>query len=265
MKMKKIPSFLRFLGAVYTVNFRSALEYRTNFFLQLFGMMLNNASFALFWLALLDRTGPLGGYGFREVMFLWSLGPASFGLAHIFCGNIARLSTLIQNGDLDVYLLQPRNPHLHVLISRSDTSAWGDLLYGLLVMAFLAPDPQGWALFLILCLSGGVIFTASYSLVHSLTFWWGGASGLFRAFQEFILSFSLYPETIFPGPMKWVLYSLVPAGFLAFLPLEAFRTQNLSLVPLIVAAAAGYAALSAWVFRAGLRRYESGNLVGSRL
>lgn len=260
-----MKNYLRFLAAVFSVNFKSAIEYKVNFFLQLFGMLLNNGAFILFWLSLLGHTGALGGYQFTDVMFLWSIGPAAFGLAHAFCGNISRLGTMIQQGELDVYLLQPKDPQLHALISRTDVSAWGDVLYAVLVISFLPGDGLKWGLFVLFSLSGAVIFTATYTLVHSLSFFWGGSLGIFRAFQEFLLSFSLYPEKIFPQGLRWVFYTIIPSGFLVFLPLEVFKQGDFWLIPVILSGTLGYLALSVVVFRWGLRKYESGNLVGTRL
>jgi hypothetical protein len=33
-----------------------------------------------------------------------------------------------------------------------------------------------------------------------------------------MLSFSLYPETVFDPGMRWIFYTLLPSGFIAFVP-----------------------------------------------
>jgi ABC-2 type transport system permease protein len=65
--------------------------------------------------------------------------------------------------------------------------------------------------------------------------------------------------------MRWVFYSLIPAGFLAFLPIHVLRTLDWVWLPVKMAAALALVALSAAVFRLGLRRYESGNAIGGRI
>jgi len=62
-----------------------------------------------------------------------------------------------------------------------------------------------------------------------------------------------------------VFYSVVPAGFLAFLPVKVLRDLDWVWLPVVVGAAA-LLLVAAWsVFGAGLRRYESGNAMGGRV
>ena len=55
------------------------------------------------------------------------------------------------------------------------------------------------------------------------------------------------------------------AGFIAFVPLAVYRSLDWPLVPVLLGVAAVYAGGAYGLFRAGLRRYESGNQMGTRL
>jgi len=257
---------LRFLAASFAANIQAVLEYRVNFLVQVFGMMLNNAAFALFWGVLIGKAGNMGGYGFTDVMLIWALVSSSFGLAHAVFGNVRSIGQIVQRGELDLYLLQPKDVFLNVLASRTVVSAWGDFLYGYAVL-FLLPG-FGLArlvLFALLTVSGAIIFASTFAWAESLCLFLGDASGLSDAVTEFLLSFSLYPETIFARGMRWVFYTILPSGFIAFLPLAAIKDRAWGLVPLLLGAALAYAAASYGFFRLGLRRYESGNQIGHRI
>ena len=52
----------------------------------------------------------------------------------------------------------------------------------------------------------------------SLAFWLGSAEGLFGQLYGALTNFSTYPTPIFQGPVKWLLFTMLPAGFLAGLP-----------------------------------------------
>jgi ABC-2 type transport system permease protein len=228
--------------------------------------MLNNGAFALFWGILTERTGGVGVYSFADIMTVWALVCSSFGLAHVVAGNVRSLGRIIQRGELDVYLLQPKDAFVNVLCSRTIVSAWGDFAYGYLVLAILPGLSAGrLALFALLSVSGALVFAAAFSAAESLAFFLGNSRALSDSLQEFLLTFSLYPETVFGEGMRWVFYTILPSGFIAFVPLAAFKALDWSLVPLLFLAAAAYMALSYALFRAGLRRYESGNQVGTRL
>jgi len=260
-----MKAYLRLFREVFVANLASVLEYRISFLVQFFGMMLNNASFLVFWLVLIDHTGPIGGWGFGDVLFLWALSPAAFGLAHVVCGNVRQIGALIVQGDLDVYLLQPKDPWFHSIISRTVPSAWGDLIYGFVLLPFLTQDPVKIGLFVVFTVTGALVFVGTFALMQTLAFWLGNISGLAGALTEFLLSFTLYPETVFPQEMRWVFYSLIPAGFLVFLPIHVLRTLDWIWLPVILGTAVGLCVLSWWLFQAGLKRYESGNAIGSRI
>jgi ABC-2 type transport system permease protein len=242
------------------------MEYRVNFVIQFFGMILNNAAFALFWAVLIGRAGMVGGYGFVDIMFIWALVSTSFGLAHILAGNVRMLGRIVMEGGLDVYLLQPKDVMLNLLASRTIVSAWGDFVYGFIVMVLLpGTDFMAMVLFCSLALPGALIFAATFAAAQSLVFFMGNSQAISSALTEFLLSFSLYPEGVFGKSYRWVLYSIIPSGFIAFMPLRIFQALDWPLVPVLWGVALVYAFLSYNLFSAGLRRYESGNRMDARV
>jgi len=165
------------MAAAFVVNLKATLEYRVNFILQFFGMMLNNAAFAAFWLVLINRTGAVGGYGFSDVMLVWALVSTSYGLAHIVFGNIRQVGRTIMEGGLDVYLLQPKDVWINLLSSRTIVSAWGDFAYGYIVLAMMTgTDLERLALFTALAIPAALIFAATFAAADSLAFFMGNAS-----------------------------------------------------------------------------------------
>jgi ABC-2 type transport system permease protein len=80
-----------------------------------------------------------------------------------------------------------------------------------------------------------------------------------------VLSFALYPGSIFEGPSTLVLHSLVPAALVAWIPIELFQSFSWSRLAALVGADALVIGAAVLLFRLGLRRYESGNRVGARM
>jgi ABC-2 type transport system permease protein len=265
-RTNRLRAYGRFLFAAFSANVKSVLEYRINFLLQFFGMMLNNAAFAFFWSFLIKRTGSIGGYGYTEVMFLWALSSSAFGVCHVVFGNVRQIGRIVQEGSLDVYLLQPKDAFVNILVSKTIVSAWGDLMYGFIVLALLPGfSLERLALFTALIIPGGIIFAAVFAAAESLTFFMGNAQAISQAIFEFMLSFSLYPEKVFGPYFRWILYSLLPSAFIAFVPLRALQALDWPMVPLLWGIAALYALGSYALFSRGLKRYESGNRMDSRV
>jgi ABC-2 type transport system permease protein len=220
----------------------------------------------VFWKVLIDRAGSVAGYGFKEIMLVWAFSSSAFGLGHVVFGNCRALGGLIVNGGLDVYLLQPKNELIHLLISRTEVSAWGDFIYGLaLMVAVTGFDPTRWAIFLLFVVTGSLVFSASFILADCLGFFARSSSGFSRLYTELMLSASLYPDTLYGAGLRWVFYSLLPAGYIVFLPLRAFRLLDWRAGLIAFAASAAYIALAFLAFKRGLRKYESGNLISTRM
>jgi ABC-2 type transport system permease protein len=88
-----------------------------------------------------------------------------------------RLATLIAQGQLDYYLLLPRNVLLHALVSRMSISGWGDIAFGLVALGIAAASSPAWFLplaLLLVCLSCA-IFVGFCVSVNSLAFFIGNA------------------------------------------------------------------------------------------
>src|SRR5690348_6170199 len=100
---------LHLIWLYFKLNLSAAMEYRISFITQAAGMMLSNVSFIFFWWIVYKQTNSIGGYSFGDVMLLWSLASSAFGLALMLFGNVRGLAGIIMNGELDVYLLQPKN------------------------------------------------------------------------------------------------------------------------------------------------------------
>ena len=75
----------------------------------------------------------------------------------------------------------------------------------------------------------------------------------------------LYPGSVFRGPTAWILHTLIPVAFVAYIPARIFQSFDARLLALVIAADAVIVLVSVLLFRRGLRKYESGNLIGTRV
>lgn len=265
-KRNLLFSTLGMMKQYFAYNLSAAMAYRTSFLLQVFGMALNNASFAFFWKILIDQVGSIGGYGFKEVMMLWAISSSGFGLSVIVFGNALHLNDVIMKGELDTYLLQPKSVLLSLISSKTRVSGWGDLLYGfVLIFLIFGLDISSLLLFVLYSIVSGVIFTCILIISQSLTFFIGNASAISTLVFQFTITFSIYPETIYGGAIKVILYTLVPVGFMTFIPVRVMNDFSLGYALLPLVAAALLVLLSSTIFKWGLKRYESGNLMVTKM
>lgn len=258
---------LKIFGRYFRLNLSSQMEYRVSFIVQVFGMVLNNASFIVFWGVLFSAVGGnIAGYTMRDVMFIWAVASSAFGLGYILFYNVSRISQLIVTGELDTYLLQPVPVLANILGASTQVSAWGDLIYGsVLLIIFWGLNLHAIIIFIPAVIFGAMVFTGVQIFSHTLTFYFGNAQMLANSAFEFMLNFSLYPEGIFNGFIRAAMYSILPAAFATQIPLKLVNGFSLPQTLIWVAGAVLYCVLACVFFYRGLKRYESGNLIITRM
>ncbi|HKC51044.1 MAG TPA: ABC-2 family transporter protein [Myxococcota bacterium] len=256
---------LRFARALVATNLRASLALRGAFWLQAAFMVANNLAFFTTWWLLFARFHDIGGWQLRDMMTVFGVVASGFGGSVVFGGGARRLSRMISDGGLDPLLVQPKPVLLHAVGSASTASGWGDMTTGV-GMLYLAGrlDFETLPFVLLAAATSATVFVAVAVLFQSLAFWLGDVEQLSRQLWEFTLTFALYPRPLFSGGISFLLYTLVPAGFAGFLPVEVVRQPSLLLCLAALAAALGWWLLALGVFALGLRRYESGNHFSAR-
>jgi ABC-2 type transport system permease protein len=263
--MQTVARELAFLAAYFKANLKVALEYRVAFWSNVLAMVLNDAMWVVFWAIFFTRFPEVRGYDLRDVLTVWAVAALGFGVATGIFGNCTRFAPLVAEGRLDFYLLLPRPPLFHLLISHMSISAWGDALFGLgLYLVVVRPSPLELVAFLVVSLAAGAIIAAHATLANSLAFWLGQAEGVSQQLMNALIMFSTYPTTLFTGLIRVVLFTAIPAGFIAYVPVRFLREFQAWQLASVMAVALVYVALAGLVFDRGLRRYESGNLVAMR-
>jgi ABC-2 type transport system permease protein len=263
--MARFAGTLRFARALLAMNLRSSLALRGAFWLQASFMALNNAAFFSVWWLLFERFPEIGGWRLLDVLTLFGVVASGYGASIVGAGGVRDLGRAIREGELDSCLVQPKPVLLHQIASHTIASGWGDMASGAVMLGLAgALEPASLAATGLAVASSACVFTASGVLLQSLSFWIEGMETFARQISEFTLVFSTYPRPLFSGGVSVLLYTVVPAGFVGFLPAELVRAPSLALAVAALAASLGWAGLAIFVFERGLARYASGNRIGAR-
>jgi ABC-2 type transport system permease protein len=144
-------------------------------------------------------------------------------------------------------------------------TAWGDLLYGVILMALIRVDGGMWLMFSVGIFTAALLITSIAVFGHSLTFFFGNMETVGRTLWEFTITFSIYPEVIFKGPVKFIIMTVLPIGFITHIPLRLANEFSWGTFLLLFGVTAAYGLFSFLFFMAGLKKYESGNLIVTRM
>ena len=161
----------------------------------------------------------------------------------------------VRTGRLAVQLLRPVSYPIYRL---AVTFGYG--VYILLVR----PDPLRIAMFVGLSISAAAVFIGFDVLTASLGFYLGNSAVLSEQLRFALITFSTYPATLFDGAVKIVLFTVIPAAFVSYLPVQALRGLSVRYALFALGGSLAILAAGAGVFYHGLKRYESGNLLAMR-
>jgi ABC-2 type transport system permease protein len=255
-----VTRVVRFAGALMVMNLRAVSASRGLFVMQALFMLINNLAFFTFWWLLMQRLPDIAGWRLRDIELLYGVTCVSVGLVQVFAGGVRHLGRVIEDGELDVLLVQPKPTLLYAVSMRSQASGIGDAVSGCILLGLSGYVTWAAAPRLMLALTAStVVFLAASIMLFSLGFWLSKADTIARHAWEMLVTFAIYPESIFGGAMRVVLFTVLPAGLISHLPVRLVREPSVAVALSVVMAAVTEGALALWIFHRGLRRYASGS------
>lgn len=238
---------------------------KTTFLTNIIFMVLNNASFIIQWAVLYSLKDNVGGYTFKQVLLLWAIAATTFGFAHFFFKKAFELSDIINNGKLDSFLVQPKNVLISTITTDVDTSALGDILYGFIMLFICGTTLFNFILFTIFSICGGFILVSLSVIFSSLSFWFNKTDVLADTSNRLMTNFATYPDGIFKGVVKIMLYTIIPVGITSYIPVRLLTKFNIGLFILIIVVTIILITFAFLIFNKGLKRYSSSNLMSARV
>ncbi len=243
---------------------KASVSKRGAFLIESCLMIANNLIFFAIWWIFFRRFPEVAGWNFSDMILLMAVGTGSYGLMQVCFGGVRNLSKIIITGDLDPFLTKPKNTLLHIAGAKSHSKGWGHLMTSA-ILTYLGGygAPHTAALILVSICCGGVVFTSINIVAHCLPFWMGPVQTLSKKYSDVLFLLSLYPTNIYSGFLQILLFTLLPAGVITFLPVEMLRDFSLIKLLFLILCASLFVAFSVCVFYLGLRRYESGSTFGT--
>jgi len=257
---------IKFFFAYVKHNLASAMEYRVSFISQSLFMILNDVLFLFIWYLFFEKFNEVNGFNFKDMINLWIFGAGTYGVVNTFFGNSSFLNKIISQGELDFYLAFPKNHLFHILISKMEVAAIGDILFCIIAFIFVHPINIYTVSMLILGLIlGSLVMISFYILIGSMAFYIGRSDALHHSLVNALLHFSTNPSSVFQGFIKFFIFFVVPAGFMTFIPadlLKEFNSEKLIYLSLFTIISF---IISLKIYYHGLKRYTSGNLINIKV
>ncbi|HTY40120.1 MAG TPA: ABC-2 family transporter protein [Candidatus Paceibacterota bacterium] len=256
---------LRF--AIYSIkkNLESSAELRTSFVTNVIGMAINNTAFIIIWIFFVKSVGVVNGWTALDIIALLGFNALAYGIVFSGGAGILWLPDYVASGGFDRYLLSPKNVLLRLCTSRFGVSSLGDVAFGVICLAtygiLIRANLLQIALVILLIPIASLMLFAASVAAQSASFLFTDPGSVTRGLLELFITPGLFHGGAFQGATRFVFTFLVPSLVVGALPVEIVRDVSFPKLVLVAGVSAIWFLLSLSLFRLGIRKYESSNLM----
>ena len=271
--MRKLFDTLRHYLDVTGVNIKMAfltiVEYPAN----IAGWLISNPLQFIMGFAIIkfvvESFGEINGWNYGQLAFLYGLSVISHALSMIFFVQGWFMGWFVIEGDFDRYLTRPLGVLYQFFFTNINIIGITDLVPGLIVFVYGCVKSGVHASFMfviqvmIMLVGATLIRGGIYIFMGSTSFYSLSAAEFGRYTQEIMDKTTMYPISMYPESMQFILTYLIPIGWVSFYPvssllgidngissgmINAFITLAVGILTMILAGA---------FFNMGLKKYES--------
>lgn len=196
----------------------------------LLGKMARIVFFLIFLAAIFKHTESISGYSLEEAALFFLTFNIVDIVAQLFFRGIYGIRTMVRDGDLDYFLIQPLNVLYRISFNTVDFLDLVTIAPVLVVTGYVfhkIPQPILWdhlALYGILLFNGLVIAFAFHVLVASLAVITQELENTIWIYRD-LMTLGRFPADIYDRPMRLILTFVVPVAVMISFPAKAYLGQ----------------------------------------
>ncbi len=255
---------MKLYGKFLAIHFKSAMQYKTSFFLAMFGQAFVTINMFLGIFFLFRRFHAIAGFTYSQVLLCYTVVLMQFYLAEFFARGFDRLEVLIANGEFDRIMVRPRSTVFLVLVSRFEFTRLGRVLQVLVLMPYaIVTAGIAWNFarvltLIFMVLGGALLFSAIFVAGGAFSFFTTQGLEVVNVFTDGAKEHGKYPWSVYGKGVLWFCTFLVPYTLTQYYPLLYLLGRETNPVFVILPLCAAWFLLPcALLWRVGVRRYKS--------
>lgn len=260
----KLKNALKLYGHYMAINIRSAMQYKTSFFLTALGQFLVSFNVFLGIYFMFRRFSSVEGFTYSEVLLCFSVVLLEFSLAEMFARGFDVFSGMVRTGSFDQVLVRPRNEILQVLGSKFELTRIGRVIQAVVMFGYgVTHCGVAWNFtkvmtVVFMLIGGSAVFSGLFLIYAALCFFTLEGLEFMNIFTDGAREYGKYPLSVYGKKMLLVTTFLIPYALIQYYPLlyilEKDSRPFLIFVPLL----AVWFLLPAYaLWRFGVRHYQS--------
>lgn len=264
--------FLYYLDITF-VNIKMALLCILEYPAMMMGWVLSNpiqfiVGFATIKFAV-TQFGNINGWDYGQLAFLYGLAVISHAFSMIFFVQGWFMGWFVIEGDFDRYLTRPLSVAYQFFFT--NINVWGltDLIPGIIVFVYGCIKTNFHftfvnVIFILMMLIGATLIRGGlYILLGSTSFYTKSTTDFGPFCQEIFDKTTMYPLSMYPESLQFVLTYIIPIGWVSFYPAaglmnmedKIMQAGGVAIITFLVGIIT--VCISMTVFNMGLKKYES--------
>lgn len=260
----RLKYHLKFLYTLMMTNFRLSLALKGAFYFTIIITVLKQLLFLLAWRFFFLKYQVVQGWNFDSMLLMYGTVCFSIGVVEAFFYGLKDLPRMIENGQLDTFLLQPKNVVLNVAMSKGDMASFGEIVTGIVVIAYSGYLQQSPLMVITILILGSIFVFALLLYLSCIAFFLKDSFDFIRELNLNAIIVASQPNIAYRGLLKMLTFTILPVAFLSFFPIEYLRTGLWKYLLFSALGTAVFFATAYGIFNLGLKRYESGNMIAFR-
>ena len=260
--MKRVLKIYTLLAAQ---NLKRLMEYRADFLTGAVSFLIDQAIGIAFIFIIFTQIPQLAGFTFPQILFIYGLSQIPKGLDHLLTDNLWCVGYfIVRKGDFDKYLIRPINPLFHVIAETFQVDAIGELIVGIGLLIYAAPDAElhlsAWTVLLsVIAVPFAAMIYTSLKIMTSALAFWIKSSGFIIQMVYGMNEFSKYPTTIYSLPVRIFVTYIIPFAFTGYyLSLYLLTGENpLFNIGGVILVSSVLFVISVLIWNKGISAYES--------
>ena len=217
MGVKKIfMKEMRFALYAIKKNIQNNAGLKTSFFMNIFGMVLNDIAFIIIWVSFVKSVGVINGWTASDIIGLMGFSTFCFGFVLSVGDGLRRMPDHVSSGAFDRFLLSPKNLIPRIATSSFGSSAVGDMLLGIICLIFYG-----------LLIHASLTQVLLILIIHCTSFLFVDSEQITLGVFNFFLTPTLFNGGAFHGIMKFIFVFIIPSLLVGAIPVEIVRDISL--------------------------------------
>lgn len=257
---KTIQLYLHYVS----INVRSAMQYKTSFFLSVIGQFLVSFNVFLGIFFMFERFSNVKGFTYSEVLLCFSIMLLEFSLAEMVARGFDAFSGMVRTGSFDRILVRPRGEILQVLGSKFELTRIGRMFQAIVMFVYgIAKGGVHWTFLkvvtvIFMLIGGTALFAGLFLIYAALCFFTLEGLEFMNILTDGAREYGKYPFSVYGKRMLQFATFVVPYALVQYYPLLYLldrRTKPwLVFVPLL---AILFVVPCFLLWRFGVRHYKS--------